>query len=85
LFDLQHHRRAFVGLLIWVVVFLVAAVAEVAVGRVVRTAAGPVAQGLLGSVIVLGAAGGAVWQQQRTSTDVLRADSQTVARRSEED
>jgi membrane protein len=51
-FDQEHHKRDFVRLIIWVGVFLAVAVAEVVVGRPVRTAAGPVAQGVLGFVVV---------------------------------
>jgi membrane protein len=38
--------------MVWVAVFLAAAVAEAVVGRPVRTAAGPVVQGLLNFVVV---------------------------------
>jgi membrane protein len=53
-FDQQHRPREFPRLVIWVAVFLVAAIAEVVVGGPLRTAAGPVAQGILGFVVVTG-------------------------------
>ena len=46
-FDQQHRGRDFPRLVIWVGVFLVAAIAEVAIGIPVRKAAGRVAQGVL--------------------------------------
>jgi membrane protein len=51
-FDQQHRARELPRLVIWVGVFLVAAIAEVVIGGPVRTAAGPAAQGLLGFVVV---------------------------------
>jgi len=51
-FEQQHHARDFPRLVLWVGVFLVAAIAEVVIGGPVRRAAGPVAQGLLGFVVV---------------------------------
>jgi membrane protein len=51
-FDQQHRARDFPRLVIWVGVFLAAAIAEVVIGGPVRTAAGPAAQGLLGFVVV---------------------------------
>jgi membrane protein len=51
-FDQQHHPRDFLRHVIWVVVFLAAAIAEVVVGGPVRTAAGRAAQGVLGFVAV---------------------------------
>ena len=51
-FDQPHRARDFPRLVIWVGVFLLAAIAEVVVGGPVRKAAGPVAQGLLGFVVV---------------------------------
>jgi membrane protein len=51
-FDQQHRARDFPRLVIWVGVFLAAAIAEAAIGAPVRTAAGPGAQGLLAFVVV---------------------------------
>lgn len=51
-FGQQHRARDFPRLIIWLVVFLAAAIAEVVIGGPVRTAAGPVVQGLLGFVVV---------------------------------
>ena len=51
-FDQQHHPRDFLRHVIWVGVFLVAVIAEVVIGGAVRTAAGRVAQGILGFVVV---------------------------------
>jgi membrane protein len=51
-FDQQHRARQLPRLVIWVGVFLLAAIAEVVIGRPLRTAAGPVAQGLLSFVVV---------------------------------
>ena len=51
-FGQQHSGRQLPRLVIWVGVFLLAAIAEVVIGRPVRTAAGPVAQGILGFVVV---------------------------------
>jgi membrane protein len=51
-FDQPHRARAFPRLITWLLVFLAAAIAEVVIGGPVRTAAGPVAQALLGFVVV---------------------------------
>jgi membrane protein len=51
-FEQQHRPRDFLRLIVWVGVFLVAAIAEVVIGGPVRTAAGRVAQGVLGFVVV---------------------------------
>jgi membrane protein len=51
-FDQQHHARDFPRLVIWVGVFLGAAIAEVVVGRPLGKAAGPAVQGLLDFVVV---------------------------------
>ena len=51
-FDQPHRARDFPRLVIWVGVLLAAAIAEVVVGKPVRTAAGPVVQGILGFVVV---------------------------------
>src|SRR5947209_469210 len=51
-FDQQHHPRDFPRHVIWVVVFLGVAIAEVVIGGPVRTAAGRAAQGILGFVVV---------------------------------
>jgi membrane protein len=51
-FDQQHRGRDFPRLIIWLGVFLGAAIAEVVIGRPVGKAAGPVVQGLLDFVVV---------------------------------
>jgi membrane protein len=54
-FDQQHRARGardFPRLIIWLGVFLAAAIAEAAIGRPVRTAVGPVVQGALDFVVV---------------------------------
>jgi membrane protein len=51
-FGQQHRARDFLRLIIWVAVFLAAAVAEGVIGGPVRAVAGHVAQGLLGFVVV---------------------------------
>ena len=51
-FEQQHHARDFLRHVIWVGVFLVAAVAEVVIGGPVGTAAGAVVKGLLGFLVV---------------------------------
>lgn len=51
-FDQPHRARGFPRLIMWIAVFLAAAIAEVVVGRPVRKATGPVAQGLLDFVVV---------------------------------
>jgi membrane protein len=49
-FDQKHRARDLPRLVIWSGVFVVAVIAEGVIGRPVRTAAGPAAQGLLGFV-----------------------------------
>jgi membrane protein len=51
-FDQDHRGRHLPRLIIWVAVFLLAAIGEAAFGRPVRTAVGPVVQGLLDFVVV---------------------------------
>jgi membrane protein len=51
-FDQEHRGRDFPRLIIWLGVFLGAAIAEVVIGRPVGKAAGPVVQGLLDFVVV---------------------------------
>jgi membrane protein len=51
-FEQPHRARNIPRLLIWVALFLVAAITEVLVGIPVRKAAGPVARGVLGFVVV---------------------------------
>jgi membrane protein len=51
-FDQPHHPHDFLRQVIWVLVFLGAAIIEVVAGGPLRTAAGRVAQGVLGFVVV---------------------------------
>jgi membrane protein len=51
-FGLEHHGRNYPRLVIWVAVFLVAAVADIVLGRPVRSVAGPVVEDVIGFVVV---------------------------------